>query len=155
MTLPRVQPIAPTWRKEPFDDPDWLFEFKYDGFRALCYLEQRGNRLISRNNNIMTRFDALADQVAAALNIDDAILDGEIIAADETGRPLFIDLLRGRWAARITFRPRLRTLSPTAQTATRAFCSCKGWGLTTFSESAVGAKLWHWVPRKALMFPRL
>jgi bifunctional non-homologous end joining protein LigD len=95
MTLPRVQPIIPTWRKEPFDDPDWLFDFKYDGFRALCYLEQRRNRLISRNNNIMTRFDALADQVAAALNIDDAILDGEIIAADETGRPVFIDLLRG------------------------------------------------------------
>lgn len=95
MTLPRVQPIAPTWHKEPFDDPDWLFDFKYDGFRALCYLEQRRNRLISRNNNIMTRFDALADQVAAALNIDDAILDGEIIAADETGRPVFIDLLRG------------------------------------------------------------
>ena len=82
-------------RKEPFDDPDWLFDFKYDGFRALCYLEQRRNRLISPNNNIMTRFDAFADQVAAALNIDDAILDGEIIAADETGRPVFIDLLRG------------------------------------------------------------
>jgi hypothetical protein len=40
MTLPRVQPIAPTWHKEPFDDPDWLFDFKYDGFRALCYLER-------------------------------------------------------------------------------------------------------------------
>jgi hypothetical protein len=67
MTLPRVQPIAPTWRKEPFDDPDWLFDFKFDGFRALCYIEQRRNRLISRNNNIMARFDALADQVAATL----------------------------------------------------------------------------------------
>ena len=43
----------------------------------------------------MTRFEALAGQVAAALNIDDAILDGEIITADETGRPIFIDLLRG------------------------------------------------------------
>src|SRR5215471_11467984 len=95
MTFPRVQPIAPTWRKEPFEDPDWLFEFKYDGFRAMCYVEPRRNRLISRNNNIMTRFDALADQVAAALDVDDAILDGEIIAADETGRPIFIDLLRG------------------------------------------------------------
>jgi len=35
------------------------------------------------------------DRHARALNIDDAILDGEIIAADETGRSLFIDLLRG------------------------------------------------------------
>jgi len=95
MTFPRVQPIAPTWRKEPFEDPDWLFEFKYDGYRALCYIEPRRNRLISRNNNIMTRFDALADQVAAALEVDDAILDGEIIAPDETGRPVFIDLVRG------------------------------------------------------------
>ena len=31
---------------------------KYDAFRAVCYLERRRNRLISRNNNIMTRFDA-------------------------------------------------------------------------------------------------
>jgi hypothetical protein len=43
MKLPRVQPIIPTtWRKEPFDDPEWLFDFKYDGFRAVCYLERRG-----------------------------------------------------------------------------------------------------------------
>ena len=95
MPLPRVQPIAPTWRKEPFDHPDWLFEMKYDGYRALCFIEQRRNRLISRNNNIMTRFDPLAKQVAAALEVDDAILDGEIIATDETGRPQFSDLLRG------------------------------------------------------------
>jgi ATP-dependent DNA ligase len=96
MTLPRVQPIAPTSHKEPFDDSDWLFDMKYDGYRALCYLEQRRNRLISRNYNTMTRFEALAGQVAAALDeVHDAILDGEIIAADETGRPQFYDLLRG------------------------------------------------------------
>jgi bifunctional non-homologous end joining protein LigD len=94
-SLPRVQPVIPAWRKEPFDDPDWLFDMKYDGYRALCDIEQRRNRLISRNNNVMSRFDALAGQVAAALNIDDAILDGKVIAADETGRPVFIDLLRG------------------------------------------------------------
>ena len=40
MTLPRVQPIIPTWRREPFEDPEWLFDFKYDGFRGLCYIEQ-------------------------------------------------------------------------------------------------------------------
>jgi bifunctional non-homologous end joining protein LigD len=78
--------------------------FKYDGFRALCYLEQRRNRLISRNYNIMTRFDELAEQAAGVLEVGDAILDGEIIAADETGRPQFYDLLRGtRTPAYIAF----------------------------------------------------
>jgi ATP-dependent DNA ligase len=66
--LPRVQPIIPTRRKEPFDDPDWLFEFKYDGFRALCYLDQGRYRFISRNGNVLTRFEALGEQVAAVLD---------------------------------------------------------------------------------------
>ena len=87
--------MAPTWRKEPFDDPDWLFDFKYDSFRALYFLEPGHNRLISRNGNLLTRFDVLAGALAAELNVDDAIIDGEVIAADETGRPQFYDLLRG------------------------------------------------------------
>lgn len=95
MPPPRIQPIAPTWRMDPFDDPDWLFDVKYDGFRGLCYIEPGRNRLVSRHGNTFDRFDALADQIAAALDVHDVILDGEIIAADETGRPVFIDLLRG------------------------------------------------------------
>ena len=94
MTLPRVQPIIPTWRKEPFDDPEWLFDFKYDGFRGLCYIEQGRCRFISRNGNVMSRFEVLADQVAAVLDVDEAIIDGEVIVADETGRPQFYELLR-------------------------------------------------------------
>jgi ATP-dependent DNA ligase len=93
-TLPRVQPIIATRRKEPFDDPDWLFDFKYDGFRALCYIEQGRCRFISRNGNVLSRFEALGEQVAAVLDVDDAIIDGEVIAADETGRPQFYELLR-------------------------------------------------------------
>jgi ATP-dependent DNA ligase len=46
MSLPRVQPIAPTWRREPFDHPEWVFDMKYDGYRSLCYIERRRNRLI-------------------------------------------------------------------------------------------------------------
>ena len=94
VTLPRVQPIIPTWRKEPFDDPEWLFDFKYDGFRGLCYIEQGRCRFISRNGNVMSRFEVLADQVAAVLDVDEAIIDGEVIVADETGRPQFYELLR-------------------------------------------------------------
>ena len=92
--LPRVQPIAPIRRPVPFDDPDWLFDLKYDGFRGLCYLEQGRCRMISRNGNLMSRFGGLGEQIAAALGVSDAILDGEVIAADETGRPQFYDLLR-------------------------------------------------------------
>jgi bifunctional non-homologous end joining protein LigD len=59
-----MQPIIPTRKKEPFDDPDWLFQFKYDGFRGLFYLEEGRTRLISRNGNTLSRFRALAGQVA-------------------------------------------------------------------------------------------
>jgi bifunctional non-homologous end joining protein LigD len=95
VTLPRVQPIIPTWRKEPFDDPEWLFEFKYDGFRGLCYLDEQGRcRFVSRNGNVLSRFDALSDQVGRLLNVDEAIIDGEVIVVDERGRPQFYELLR-------------------------------------------------------------
>jgi len=49
-------------------------------FRALCHLEQGRCRLVSRNGNIMRRFEALGEQMAAALGGVDAILDGEVIA---------------------------------------------------------------------------
>jgi bifunctional non-homologous end joining protein LigD len=96
LALPRIQPITPTWRRDPFDDPDWLFDVKYDGFRALFYLERPGrSRLISRNGNVFSRFVALADRLTTVIDVDDAVLDGEIVATDDTGRPQFYDLLRG------------------------------------------------------------
>src|SRR5512133_4252026 len=94
MPLPWIQPITPIAAKLPFDDPGWVFEFKYDGFRALCYLEQGRCHFVSRRGNILNRFDGLARQVTNALQTDSAILDGEVIASDETGRPQFYDLLR-------------------------------------------------------------
>jgi bifunctional non-homologous end joining protein LigD len=92
--LPRVQPIAPVRRRDPFDDPEWVFDLKYDGFRGLCYLEQGRCHLISRNGNLMSRFAGLGERIAALLDVGDAILDGEVIVPDATGRPQFYDLLR-------------------------------------------------------------
>jgi bifunctional non-homologous end joining protein LigD len=37
--------------REPFSNPDWLFELKHDGFRALSYVEDGTCRLVSRNGN--------------------------------------------------------------------------------------------------------
>jgi bifunctional non-homologous end joining protein LigD len=94
MPLPWIQPITPIAAKHPFDNPEWVFEFKYDGFRALCYLEQGSCHFVSRRGNILSRFDGLARQVADEVQVDNAILDGEVITPDETGRPQFYDLLR-------------------------------------------------------------
>jgi len=41
---------------EPFDHPDWIFELKYDGWRALAYIEAGTCRLVSRNGNAFKRF---------------------------------------------------------------------------------------------------
>jgi len=50
---------------------------------------------MSRNGNALSRFDALATELVAVFDVDDALIDGEVIAADETGRPQFYELLRG------------------------------------------------------------
>jgi len=47
-------------RREPFDHPDWLFELKYDGFRALLSIGSRRPEFISRNANTLARFGNLA-----------------------------------------------------------------------------------------------
>jgi len=60
-------PIIPTSRKEPFDDPDWLFDLKYDGFRAVSYFERGSCRFVSRRGNVFTRSTRCAGQVASAL----------------------------------------------------------------------------------------
>jgi len=101
VTLPQRAADHPDPAQEPFDDPDWLFDFKYDGFRALAYLEHRRCRLISRNGNHLDRFDELGAALAALLDLDDAILDGEVIADDDSGRPQFSELLRCHASARL------------------------------------------------------
>jgi len=98
MALPRIEPIIPIRRREPFDDPGWLFDVKYDGFRAVCYVEQGRARLGSRNGNDLPRFALFGAEIASVLEVEEAVLDGEVIVADATGRPQFYDLLRGRLA---------------------------------------------------------
>jgi ATP-dependent DNA ligase len=44
----------------PFDHPDWIFEPKMDGFRAVAYVEGGTCRLVSRNRNAFKTFEALA-----------------------------------------------------------------------------------------------
>jgi bifunctional non-homologous end joining protein LigD len=80
-------------RRDPFDHPDYLFELKYDGFRALAYLENGRCRLISRNGTTFNSFSILASSIGSSLQDGRAVLDGEIVCLDSNGYPQFNDLL--------------------------------------------------------------
>jgi bifunctional non-homologous end joining protein LigD len=95
-TLPRITPLVLKRRAAAFDHPDWLFELKYDGFRALLEIDGSEAHLVSRNRNRFRHMDTLAAALAKRLRVTDAILDGEVICADHSGRPIFSEMLRGR-----------------------------------------------------------
>src|SRR6266567_8215087 len=84
-----MKPIIPVVRKDPFDDPAFLFEIKLDGFRALA--DTIAGRLISKNGNALKRFASVLDTLPNGY-----IFDGEIVALDDDGRPMFNDLMFGR-----------------------------------------------------------
>ena len=93
-----IQPMQPKSCRRAFSSREWLFEPKWDGFRAICFLEKGVVRFVSRNQRSLSeRFPVLQDgiQDVEALN---AILDGEIVALGPNGMPLFEGLRSGRKA---------------------------------------------------------
>src|ERR1700729_390459 len=80
--IPRVQPMLATLVKEPFQQPGWVYEEKYDGYRILAYKEGRRVTLLSRNaKDRSAHFEAIAAAVSA-LPYDTLLLDGEVVAFD-------------------------------------------------------------------------
>jgi bifunctional non-homologous end joining protein LigD len=77
--------------KEPFDNPDYIFELKHDGFRAVVYLQSGECKLISRNLKNL-RFESLKAALGK-LPVKNVILDGEIVVLDERGVSQFNQLL--------------------------------------------------------------
>ncbi|MFB3814055.1 MAG: non-homologous end-joining DNA ligase [Terriglobales bacterium] len=84
-----VRPMLATLVDGPFNGPDWLYEIKWDGYRAIAFVEEGKVRLVSRNQNDLTpqcpELASLADYVRAR----NAVLDGEICALDNQGRASF------------------------------------------------------------------
>jgi ATP-dependent DNA ligase len=85
------------------EGPAWRYELKLDGYRALAIKSSGTVRLVSRHNN---DFTALYSGVAKALSKmpDDTVLDGEVVALDQSGRPDFNTLQNyGASSARIVY----------------------------------------------------
>jgi bifunctional non-homologous end joining protein LigD len=84
-TLPKcLQPMPATLTDGPFDDAEWVFEDKYDGFRMAAKIEDGKVTLYSRNGKVISNNYI---EVAKALERvkADAVIDGELVALDKKG----------------------------------------------------------------------
>ena len=80
----RLQPMLATLTDAPFDDPGWVFENKYDGFRMIAEIERRKVTLYSRNGKIISR--SYIDVAKALEGVKhDAVIDGELVAMGKDG----------------------------------------------------------------------
>ncbi|GAC1581260.1 MAG: hypothetical protein NVS3B7_16290 [Candidatus Elarobacter sp.] len=88
--LPRdVKPMLTTLVDAPFDDDRWLFELKWDGYRAIAVVEKDAVTLTSRNGkDLMHQFGEMNDLASAFRSIP-VVLDGELCVLDGEGRPDF------------------------------------------------------------------
>jgi bifunctional non-homologous end joining protein LigD len=85
----RVGPMLATLADQPFSDPNWLFEIKWDGVRALAWVVDGAVTLRSRKGGEITaQYPELAS-LPGALLARQAILDGEIVALDTRGHSDF------------------------------------------------------------------
>src|SRR5256884_6375352 len=89
----QFQPMPLLKRAAPFNDPDWIYELKMDGFRALAVIEDGRAQLLSHNGHPFASFSALAESISDSLPNARVVIDGEICSLDRRGRPQFKNLL--------------------------------------------------------------
>jgi len=84
----------------PFDDADWVFEIKLDGFRALALIERGHCWFVSRKKRKFYGLHDLTAALAREVNAEMAVLDGELAVPDHTGRTVLSDIIKRRHQAR-------------------------------------------------------
>ncbi len=102
----RLSPMLATLADRPFSDPDWLFELKYDGVRCLLRRERGRIRLQGRSGRDETLRYPELQSTATGLAAPSVLLDGEVVALDEQGRPSFAKIQR-----RIQLKPKEAALA--------------------------------------------
>jgi ATP dependent DNA ligase domain len=88
--------------RQPFNDPDFLFELKHDGFRALAHIWDGNCELVSRKRNAYKSFNELRENLAK-LKVQKTVIDGELVCLDSEGRSIFDELLFRRGCPIFTF----------------------------------------------------
>jgi len=89
VTIPRFEPMLATPWPAPFSDPGWLFEVKWDGVRSMVAWDGSSLSVRSRRGRDVT---AAYPELGGFAPRERCILDGEIVAFDEAGRPSFAAL---------------------------------------------------------------
>jgi bifunctional non-homologous end joining protein LigD len=84
-----IHPMLAESIDKPFDGPEWLFEIKWDGYRAIAFIENGQTRLVSRNQNDLTARYPELKNMAQMVKAKTAILDGEVVALDAEGKASF------------------------------------------------------------------
>src|SRR5215212_6826481 len=96
MTKPMfIAPMNATLVAAPFDNPDWLFEVKWDGFRVETIVNEGAVRTLTRGGLDAARYFGSFLQPPTWIAARQAIVDGEVIAVDEAGEPDFARLQAG------------------------------------------------------------
>ena len=96
--LRQLRPMLAKSASAAFDDPEWIFEIKLDGYRALALVDPTDTRLISRaGNELSSAYPAIVDDLLATNRT--AVFDGEIVVLDDSGIPKF-ELLQSYRTAR-------------------------------------------------------
>ena len=83
-----IKPMLASFTKKIFNDPDWVFELKWDGYRVISHIKNGKVDMYSRNGISFTRkFAAIKNELE---NIPfDCVLDGEVVMLDKSGKPDF------------------------------------------------------------------
>jgi bifunctional non-homologous end joining protein LigD len=88
--IPRtVKPMLTTLIDAPFDDADWVFELKWDGYRAIAVIEKDALTLTSRNGKDLLHQFPEMKELARAFRSIPVVVDGELCVLDAEGRPNF------------------------------------------------------------------
>jgi bifunctional non-homologous end joining protein LigD len=93
----RYSPMLATPTEDVPPGDGWLFEIKFDGYRALATVRSEAATLTSRNGNDLSgRFPTVVRALPEAITVASCVLDGEVCALDDEGRPSFSAMQQGK-----------------------------------------------------------